>query len=232
MPDLFPTGAYLREELVALHEEGFDTSDPASRLDSLPSIPDDEQRRQLRDILALLPDLPRRPGFSYHEPSGLADIRAARPEGPRHLTTKLGKRFLADRTLGAWLGRAAGCLLGKPCEGWHHTKIERALRALGEWPLSDYWPSAEQLPEGFASWGASSPDSDLILYPPPTDPQLRGNITRMPRDDDMDYPILGLHILETFGPDFTTADVGRTWLERLPYHCVYTAERVAYRNLV
>ncbi|MCJ7822146.1 MAG: ADP-ribosylglycohydrolase family protein, partial [Armatimonadetes bacterium] len=36
----------------------------------------------------------------------------------------------------------------------------------------------------------------------------------------------------THGPDFTTADVGRTWLARLPYHCVYTAERVAYRNLV
>ncbi|MGQ9691695.1 MAG: hypothetical protein ACUVQY_10675, partial [Thermoproteota archaeon] len=32
--------------------------------------------------------------------------------------------------------------------------------------------------------------------------------------------------------DFETLDVGEMWLERLPYHMVYTAERVAYRNLV
>jgi ADP-ribosylglycohydrolase len=54
----------------------------------------------------------------------------------------------------------------------------------------------------------------------------------MLRDDDMDYPILGLHVLEQHGGDFTSMDVGRAWLNLLPYECVYTAERVAYRNLV
>lgn len=61
---------------------------------------------------------------------------------------------------------------------------------------------------------------------------LRGHVDGMARDDDIDYTILGLHVLERFGGDFSTADVGRTWLETLPYHQTYTAERVAYRNLV
>jgi ADP-ribosylglycohydrolase len=131
----------------------------------------------------------------------------------------LGKQRLADHALGGWLGRAAGCLLGKPCEGSPRAEIERRLRAIGHWPLSDYWPVVREVPEG-------------ISYPSASDPSLKENITRMTRDDDMDYPIVGLHILERFGPGFTTREVGNVWLERLPYHCVYTAERVAYRNLV
>jgi ADP-ribosylglycohydrolase len=61
---------------------------------------------------------------------------------------------------------------------------------------------------------------------------MRGSIDGMPRDDDLDYTILGLHILEEHGAAFTTADVGTEWLTHLPYSLVYTAERVAYRNLV
>ncbi len=233
MPESFSAEAHLREELVALREEGYDTADPTGRMDSLADLPDEEAARRRRDILASLVDLPRRPDFTYEEPSDLDAIRAARPDGPRRLTTRLAKRFLADRTRGAWLGRAAGCLLGKPCEGWHRTKIERALRALSEWPLSDYWPRVDDLPDGFALWSWEAfKDPDTIPYPPPDDPQLRGNITRMLRDDDMDYPIIGLHILEHHGPGFTTKDVGNAWLHLLPYGCVYTAEHVAYRNLV
>src|SRR5205823_6635998 len=35
-----------------------------------------------------------------------------------------------------------------------------------------------------------------------------------------------------YGPDFTAAHVGHAWQMKLPYLLVYTAERVAYRNLV
>lgn len=43
------------------------------------------------------------------------------------------------------------------------------------------------------------------------------------------YSILGLLILEKYGPDFTTADVGAYWKDYLPYAC--TAEHVALENL-
>ena len=51
----------------------------------------------------------------------------------------------------------------------------------------------------------------------------------VPVDDDIAYTLLGLLIVEDFGPDFTVEDVGRAWLKYLPYAC--TAERVALANL-
>jgi ADP-ribosylglycohydrolase len=209
----------LREELTALAEEGFDVSSPTSEMDAIAGRTDDEAARRRGAIEDGLASLPRRADFHSEEPSDLDGIRAARPDGPRAIPLKIGKAALADKTRGAWLGRSAGCLLGKPCEGWHRRDIEETLRAVGEWPLSDYWPVLEHAPEG-------------VHYRPPTDASLRQNITRMTRDDDMDYPILGLHILEAYGPGFATPDVGSAWLHSLPYACTYTAESVAYRNLV
>jgi ADP-ribosylglycohydrolase len=233
MADRFPSESYLREELTALREEGFDTSAPQALLDGLAGTAEPEARRARGEIAAMLGSLPRRADFHYEESSDLSLIRAARPNGPSKPAGKLGKRFLADRTLGAWLGRAAGCLLGKPCEGWSRERIEKTLRAFGEWPLSDYWPAVSQLPAGFQffEWGAPQ-EPGVLYYHRPDNPCLRGNIKQMARDDDMDYPIIGLHILERFGPHFTTANVGQAWLDCLPHNQVYTAERVAYRNLV
>ena len=233
MPQTAPTESYLREELTALAEEGFEISEPAARLEQVRAL-DTEHARQIRgEIARMLKGLPQRSDFLCEEPSDPAGIRAARPDGPRKLRGKHGKRLLAERTLGGWLGRAAGCLLGKPCEGWRRERIERTLRAFGEWPLSGYWPSVSDLPPGFRFWERGAPEEPGVLdYHRPDNPCLRGNIKRMARDDDMDYPIIGLHILERFGPQFTTANVGQAWLDCLPYHQVYTAERVAYRNLV
>ena len=54
----------------------------------------------------------------------------------------------------------------------------------------------------------------------------------MARDDDTDYTILGMHILEQHGFGFGPTDVAEEWLLRLPFFQVYTAERAAYRNLI
>ena len=219
MPDRTPSEGFLREEIVALAEEGFDVSAPTAQLDAIAGRTGDDAASERRQIERGLGSLSRRADFSFDEPSDLPAIRLARPDGPRRLGAKLGARTVADKTLGAWLGRSAGCLLGKPCEGWPRRDIEIMLRAVGEWPLNDYWPVVEQPPAG-------------LRYRSPSDPSLRQNITRMTRDDDMDYPILGLHILEAYGPGFTTADVAQAWLLTLPYACTYTAERVTYQNLV
>ena len=54
----------------------------------------------------------------------------------------------------------------------------------------------------------------------------------MARDDDMDYPILGLLALERHGDELTSRNMANTWLSRMPFHMLYTAENVAYRNFV
>jgi ADP-ribosylglycohydrolase len=130
---------------------------------------------------------------------------------------------LAGRIRGAWLGRAAGCLLGKPVEKIPRAGIRELLEAAGRWPLSDYF-TARGLPEGVAErwrWNRASRSTSLVE-----------NIAGMPEDDDLNYTLLALALLERRGTDFTTEDVAAIWLDLLPGGRVFTAERVAYRNLL
>ncbi|MER6977100.1 ADP-ribosylglycohydrolase family protein [Streptomyces carpinensis] len=142
--------------------------------------------------------------------------RADRPAPADHPAT-------ADRLLGGWLGRIAGNMLGKPVEQgdlWTRDRIDRYLRRAAALPLTDYLP--EPVAEG---------DEDLPELRPEWRECVRGRIHGSCRDDDIDYAILGLDLLETHGFGFTTEQVGDLWLLRLPYLQTFTAERAAYRNL-
>ncbi|WP_159774834.1 ADP-ribosylglycohydrolase family protein [Streptomyces sp. HM190] len=128
---------------------------------------------------------------------------------------------LADRVHGGWLGRIAGNMLGKPVERgdhWTRERIDRYLRRADALPLTDYLP--EPADEG-----------DRLALRPEWRECVRGRVHGSCRDDDVDYAILGLDLLETHGFDFTTEQVGDLWLLRLPYLQTFTAERAAYRNL-
>ena len=128
---------------------------------------------------------------------------------------------LADRILGGWLGRIAGNMLGKPVEQgevWTRERIDRYLRRAAALPLDDYLPGP--LTEG-----------DRRDLRPEWRSCVRGRVHGSCRDDDVDYAILGLDLLETHGFAFTTEQVGDLWLLRLPYLQTFTAERAAYRNL-
>ncbi|MFD6228639.1 ADP-ribosylglycohydrolase family protein [Streptomyces sp. NPDC060232] len=130
---------------------------------------------------------------------------------------------LRRRLEAAWVGRAVGCLLGKPVEKLPLDGIRALARAAGNWPLDD-WFTARGVPAEL-----------LAAYPwnrrsAPT--SLAENIDGMPEDDDLNYPLLNLRLLQRFGRSFTTADVARLWLDELPAGRTFTAERVAYRNLL
>ena len=59
------------------------------------------------------------------------------------------------------------------------------------------------------------------------------NLTgEFPVDDDINYTVLALQVMETYGKNFTAADVAEAWLYGLPAMHACTAERVAYRNLL
>jgi ADP-ribosylglycohydrolase len=59
-----------------------------------------------------------------------------------------------------------------------------------------------------------------------------GRFQDVPRDDDLDWTILGLAMIEEHGEAISTEDIARAWLDRLPFTQTFTAERVAYRNLI
>ncbi|UWE09919.1 ADP-ribosylglycohydrolase family protein [Actinacidiphila bryophytorum] len=130
---------------------------------------------------------------------------------------------LATRLEAAWLGRAAGCLLGKPVEKLPLDGIREIARGTGNWPL-DGWFTQQGLDPATAArhpWNRRSAGTSLAE-----------NISGMPEDDDLNYPLLGLLLLEAHGHGFSTADVARLWLAELPAGRTFTAERVAYRNLL
>lgn len=50
--------------------------------------------------------------------------------------------------------------------------------------------------------------------------------------DDLTYTLLALRLVERVGSGFRTEDVAQAWLDELPAGRVFTAERIAYRNLL
>ena len=203
----------IRVELTQRREEGCDVSHIEPRVQAALAS-DNPDNAVFETLYNELDELAPAASFPYEEPSDLDAIRALRPDGPRRMALSLGDDAIRDRIHGAWLGRAAGCLLGKPVEGWPHKRIDKYLDSMGALPLDDYMPYRD---------GA---------FPPHMKPCTRGNIECMARDDDLDYPILGLLALENNGAELTSRHMANTWLSRMPYKNVYTAESVAYRNFV
>jgi ADP-ribosylglycohydrolase len=124
-----------------------------------------------------------------------------------------------ERIRGAWQGRISGCLLGKPLEVLSfkggRSSLLAYLREAGAYPLRDYVPLIEgTLPARLGR--------DCCL----------GHIGRAEPDDDINYTVLALLLLEERGVAMCTEDVARTWLRLLPAGTTWTAEREAYRTLL
>lgn len=116
----------------------------------------------------------------------------------------------------AWKGRISGCQLGKPVELLSMSEglvgLHGYLQEVDALPLRDYVPFRE--------------GSELFRA------SCRGHIWRSEPDDDINYSVLALTMLEQHGAALDTVDVARAWLRLLPFAAVFTAEREAYKVLV
>ncbi|HYG92198.1 MAG TPA: ADP-ribosylglycohydrolase family protein, partial [Nocardioides sp.] len=225
LPDL------LAHELVASAHDGKDVADVRDRweqaggqVDAPASgrgqAGDDRLRALAAELLDELDSRPADPALLAREPYDLAAIEATWTTSGGATDPGTG---LDDRLLGAWLGRAAGCLLGKPVEKIPREGIREILVSQGRWPLDD-WFTAKDLPDDVGArwpWNRRSAGTSLAE-----------NIQGMPEDDDLNFPMLALDLLERHGDALTTDDVADSWLANLPGGRVFTAERVAYRNLL
>jgi ADP-ribosylglycohydrolase len=213
--DVLDLAELLAYELAQRRESGYDVADMEGPVREAVSNDSVRERERLLDELEHRPLLPDWP---FEEPSDWRGIQAALPE-PAASVPAIDEEVLRDRLMGAWLGRCAGCNLGKPVEGWSREKIRAYLESAGSYPIDDYLPQLDPFPDGLTL---------NSCWPETT----RGNIRFMARDDDTDYTILGLHVLEhhTFG--FGPEDVAEEWQDHLPFTQTYTAERAAYRNLI
>ena len=212
-----------KDELIQLEEEGCVVQELKKEFNELDSN-DLKLNKKIDKLYNKAAKLKPAKEFPYNEPSELEKIKKKRIRGPRRIKRTISDTVLKNRIYGAWLGRCAGCMLGKPLEplGYDPKQMIEILQLQNAYPINDYIPWVENdLP----------PHIDLNWWRE-LKPCTKGNISYSVRDDDTDYTILGLYYLEKFGQAFNSKNVAETWLSRLPYHQVYTAERVAYSNLI
>lgn len=125
----------------------------------------------------------------------------------------------APRIRAAWEGRISGCQLGKPLEPLSmlsgREAVHAYLRDAAALPLRDYVPAQ------------SGSLVDAVFRD-----CCRGHIVRAEPDDDINYTVIALMVLEARGGAFTTEDVARVWFRSLPAGVTFTAEREALAHLV
>ena len=104
-----------------------------------------------------------------------------------------------NRIKGAWEGRISGCQLGKPVEIMSNMLGLDAMRTFlkdtGALPLRDYIPYT------------GDPFVEIMGKL-----SCKEHITRSEPDDDINYTVLALIMLEKYGLDLTTQNVASSWL--------------------
>lgn len=210
--------ARIQYEFVQRRETGYDATEIEARYAALPA---EASSAAVYELFDALDGLPRDPAWAFDEPDGLVDIRDSLPADETIRPTWSADE-LADHVHAGWLGRVAGCNLGKPVEGgktWTRQFLRRYLESVDAYPLTDYVPATQQEVEG--TWLRDNWTETT-----------RGRVKGSARDDDLDYTILGLHVLETYGRGYTGEDVAAEWLGRLPVLLTFTAEIIAIANLL
>ncbi|MFB3883179.1 MAG: ADP-ribosylglycohydrolase family protein [Armatimonadota bacterium] len=210
----------LRTDISQMVEEGHDQSALLDELEKAAST------RSLDALIALQEDLwqrPSPPGFPYDEPSDWDAISAHFPT-PGPGLAAIPENDLADRLLGAWRGRCAGCQLGKPVEGAPAPRVREVLAAVGSWPLRDYM---NPVPDHRRQTLAASSEAFRKHYHPHL---CKGGFDAVEPDDDIHYAVTGQLILERFGRNFTSEQAIAVFLEITPVSFIWAAGKSLFRT--
>ena len=210
----------LEIEIEQSVEEGRDAAHYAAQAKQVQAM--DRGAERTAAGAALLEQIESLPASrAAQEPSDLAGIRALAAGEP---SEKAAADF--NKIYGAWLGRCAGCLLGQPVEGWRRARISGLLEETGNLPLRGYISS--EIPAAVREkYGVRD---DQHAYGAEKTGWIN-NVSYMPEDDDTNYTLLALKLIEQYGRDFTPDDAAESWLMNLPLLHTCTAERAAYINL-
>lgn len=214
----------IKYELQQLEEEGNDVSELREEWNGLEdsNLNDENKKVIAENFYNKLEAVQFSVQNEKNEPSEWNEI--IRLINPKPETVpSFSPAFIEDRILGGWLGRSAGCLLGKPIEKTPRSGIIELLSSNNTWPITDYIK------------GSGIPDSLLKKYPwnkHSGKESLKENLECMTEDDDMNYPMLNLTVFEKYGEEFSTDQVSQTWMDNIPVLSTFTAERVAYANAI
>lgn len=219
-----------KEEYACLKDEGYDVDKFAQpsidnseflpfpdQVDSYEENDDPMLWKNAYENLIRVRNTPIRADYPYVEPNDLESIMKEAEQAPELIS--LSDEEYRERISGAFLGRCAAVILGKPLEmGMDRLKIKEYLESVGEYPLNDF----------------------VSEYSPKLDKRLRedcvystkGNVKFAQPDDDINYTLLGLLLKESHLDGFARADVGYNWLDNISYHWCWCASRQAYYSMV
>ena len=112
-------------ELRQCADEGRAVEPLRDRAAAILALPRGDARREwdAAQLYATLEQLPAAEDYGFCEPADEGTLRELRAAGPRRLPVKPDSVVLLDALHGAWLGRCAGCLLGKPLAGWKRERL-------------------------------------------------------------------------------------------------------------
>lgn len=156
-----------------------------------------------------------RPDYPYVEPNDFAEIIKDAQPVPEIEPVDMDR--YAEKIRGAWHGRCAGVILGKPFEfGVRLPFIKEYLECVDAFPLNDFVP-------------AYSEKLDFRVRCPLS---TKGNITYVENDDDTRYTILALNLVEEKGLDFTHYDVIHNVVKNVPYTGLWSVMKQSFYHYV
>lgn len=210
---MLPSRGWLRRRIEGVITSKARQGHVVDRLgEELSALPDSYDA--LMEFAGRLVDLPMREDWPYHEPNDLAGIWAeCDPDRPGGAMCEVDLDDAARRVEAAFLGSVCGCMLGKPVEfDPTMAQLREALEATGEWPLDDYVSekTLDALSQRHKSWATTVRESLHFVAP----------------DDDINYTIVGMMMLEQRGLDFTAEDIRDTWMTHLPFNACWGPERM------
>lgn len=202
-------------------EEGLDIEKYKSLFEAVAALEPGEYKTRMSDIIyETVINADMQPDYKYNEPSDLNGIKALRQAHDFEKNVP-DEKTLRKKILGAWTGRACGCLLGKPVEGIRSDEFIPLLKETGNYPMHRYILStdiAEDMHTRYKFWLKNKAYADTV--------------DGMPVDDDTNYVVLAQKIVEDCGRNFNSEDVAIAWMKYQSVHSYFTAERIAYVNFI
>lgn len=209
----------LMKEYVQSIEEGLDVEKYKSLFETVSALENGEYKSRMADIIyEMVINADMQPDYKYSEPSKLEEIKKLRKLHSFEAAMP-DRETLRKKLLGAWTGRACGCLLGKPIECIRSDELIPLLKETGNYPMRRYILSTDITDEMCSRYKfrlKNKPYADTV--------------DGMPVDDDTNYVALAQKIVEDYGRDFDSEDVSTAWMKYQSIFSYFTAERTAFVN--
>ncbi|MDA3960737.1 MAG: ADP-ribosylglycohydrolase family protein [Planctomycetota bacterium] len=220
---MFVTPTQLRSRLAAVLEtldaQGHDISQAQARFEAL-----DDSYDAIIAFGNAIGDLPMRADWQWDEPIAWEGIEAAMdPARTRGAIGSADVSATAARVRTAFEASVCGCILGKPVEcNPSLDELRQAGEQAGCWPFNDYLPEA-LLTELSVVRGCRSGHWSQTET-------LRERIRYAAADDDINYSVMGMMLLEQHGLNFSQRDVAKMWFSNIPPGWAWGPERTQILN--